>query len=61
MQESTVRQRIFEHLQEVETLLQEATCNGEQLAELACFSEAETALNTLSATVDYYVDQELKW
>ena len=56
MQQSTVRQRIFEHLQEVEQLLLEATCNGEQLAELACFSEAEGALNALSATVDYYVD-----
>jgi hypothetical protein len=56
MQQSTVRQRIFEHLQEVEQLLLEATCNGEQLAELACFSDAETALNTLSAAVDYYVD-----
>jgi hypothetical protein len=56
MQESTVRQRIFEHLQEVEQLLEEATCNGEQLAELGCFTEVETALNTLSATVDYYID-----
>ena len=56
MQQSTVKQAILAKLAEVETLLLEATCDGKQLAELACFSEADNALSTLAQTVDYYVD-----
>ena len=50
------KQQIFAKLAEVEALLQKATCDGEQLAELDCFSELETALSTLTEAVDYYVD-----
>jgi hypothetical protein len=43
-------------LGQVETLLEEATLDGEQLAEMDCFEEVNTALSTLVQTVDYYVD-----
>jgi hypothetical protein len=51
-----IREQILAKLAEVDELLMEAECNGEQLAELDCFSEVEGALNTLSQTVDYYID-----
>jgi hypothetical protein len=43
-------------LGQVQTLLEEATLDGEQLAEMQCFEEVNTALSTLVQTVDYYVD-----
>ena len=52
----TVKSQILEKLAEIETLLQEASCEGEQLAELECFEEVDTALAHLAQTVDYYVD-----
>jgi len=56
MKQSAVKLAIFEKLAEVEALLLEAECDGEQLAELACFAEVDGALSTLVQTVDYYVD-----
>ena len=56
MQQSDVKKAIFEKLAEVEALLLEASCEGEQLAEMDCFEEVNTALSTLVQTVDYYVD-----
>jgi hypothetical protein len=51
-----VKQQIQVLLAQVETLLQEAQCEGQQLAEQECFAEVDTALSTLAQTVDYYVD-----
>jgi hypothetical protein len=56
MQQSAIKLAIFEKLAEVEAMLLEASCEGEQLAELACFSEVDGALSTLVQAVDYYVD-----
>ena len=47
---------IFKLLAQVETLLLEATCEGEQLAQLKCFADVEGPLNTLVQAIDYYVD-----
>jgi hypothetical protein len=52
----SVRAHIMDLLGQVETLLEEATLDGEQLAEMDCFAEVNTALSTLVQTVDYYVD-----
>lgn len=51
-----MRDAILAKLAEVETMLLEATLDGEQLAEMDCFEEVNTALSTLVQTVDYYVD-----
>jgi hypothetical protein len=56
MKQSALKLSIFEKLAEVETLLQEATCDGTQLAELECFEEVDTAFAHLTQAVDYYVD-----
>lgn len=50
------KQQILAKLREVEIMLEEATCDGEQLAELDCYAEVDTALSTLMQAVDYYVD-----
>ena len=50
------KQQILALLAQVDTLLQEAQCEGQQLAELACFSDVDEALSTLAQAVDYYVD-----
>jgi hypothetical protein len=50
------KQQILTKLAEVEAMLLDATCDGEQLAELDCFSEVTSALSTLTQAVDYYVD-----
>ena len=55
MTQST-REQILDLLAQVETLLEETTCDGRQLAELACFAEVDGALSTLVQAVDYYVD-----
>ena len=52
----TVKEQIFEKLAEVEALLLEAECDGEQLAELECFEDVDVALANLVNKVDYYVD-----
>jgi hypothetical protein len=51
-----MRDAILAKLAEVEAMLLEATLDGEQLAEMECFSEVDGALNTLVQAVDYYVD-----
>ena len=51
-----MRDEILAKLAEIEDLLLEATLDGEQLAEMDCFAEVNTALNTLVQAVDYYVD-----
>jgi hypothetical protein len=52
----SVKAEILAKLAEIETLLQEAECDGAQLAELECFEEVDTAVAHLSQVVDYYVD-----
>jgi hypothetical protein len=52
----SARAEIFDLLARVETLLQEVTCEGEQLAELECFEEVDTAFAHLVQTIDYYID-----
>jgi hypothetical protein len=56
MKQSALKLAIFEKLAEVEAMLQEATCDGTQLAELECFEEVDTAFAHLTQAVDYYVD-----
>ena len=51
-----VKQQILALLEQVETLLQEATLDGKQLAELSCFADLTDPLSTLVQAVDYYVD-----
>jgi len=51
-----MRDAILEKLREIEDMLLEATLDGEHLAEMDCFEEVNTALNTLVQAVDYYVD-----
>ena len=51
-----VKQQILALLEQVETLLQEATLDGEQLAELSCFADLTDPLSTLVQAVDHYVD-----
>ena len=51
-----MRDAILAKLAEVEDMLLEATLDGEQLAEMDCFTEVSGALNTLVQTIDYYVD-----
>lgn len=52
----SVKAQILAKLEEIENLLLEASCEGEQLAELDCYAEVEGAVSTLAQTVDYYVD-----
>ena len=52
----SIKTLILEKLAEIETLLQEAECDGAQLAELECFEEVDMAVAHLTQTVDYYVD-----
>jgi len=56
MKQSALKLAIFEKLAEVEAMLQEATCDGTQLAELECFEEVDTVFAHLTQAVDYYVD-----
>ena len=51
-----VKAEILAKLAEIEELLLEAQCEGEQLAELECFEEVDTAVAHLSQVVDYYLD-----
>jgi hypothetical protein len=52
----STREQIFDLLAQVETLLEEATCDGRQLAEMQCFEEVRQAHSVLVQTIDYYVD-----
>jgi len=52
----SVKEEILAKLAEIEELLQEAECDGLQLAELECFEQVDTAVAHLAQTVDYYVD-----
>jgi hypothetical protein len=52
----SVRAHIMDLLGQVEDLLEEATLDGRQLAEMDCFAEVNTALSTLVQTIDYYID-----
>lgn len=52
----TVKEQIFAKIAELETLLQEAQCDGTQLAELECFEEVDTAVAHLAQVVEYYID-----
>ena len=54
--EREMRDEILAKLAEVEEMLLEATLDGEQLAEMDCFTEVTGALNTLTEAVEYYVD-----
>ena len=51
-----MKQLLLDRLAEIEDLLLEASSNGRQLAELECFSEIESALSTLTESIEYYVD-----
>ena len=51
-----VKAEILAKLAEIEDLLQDAECDGQQLAELECFEQVDTALAHLAQTVDYYLD-----
>ena len=50
------KQEILNLLAQVETLLLEATCDGEQIAGTRWGDEVEDALSTLAQAVDYYID-----
>jgi hypothetical protein len=51
-----VKEQILAKLAEVENLLAEAECEGEQLAEQECYGDIDTTLSTLFEQVAYYVD-----
>jgi len=51
-----MRDAILAKLAEVEAMLLEATLDGEQLAEMDCFTEVTGALSALTEAVEYYVD-----
>jgi hypothetical protein len=50
------KQEIFKLLAQVETLLLEATCDGEQIAGTRWGDEVDSTLAELVQMVDYYVD-----
>ena len=52
----TVKEQIYAKLEEIEVLLMEAECDGEQFAELECFGEVTRTLRQLADEVEYYVD-----
>ncbi len=53
----TVKAQLFAKIEELETLLLEASCDGVQLAENdEVFGEMKSTLNRLADEVDYYVD-----
>jgi DNA-binding ferritin-like protein (Dps family) len=55
-QYASVRAHIMDLLGQVQDLLEEAECDGRQLAELACFADVNDKFTALVETVDYYVD-----
>jgi hypothetical protein len=50
------KQEIFNLLAQVETLLLEVTCDGEQIAGTRWGDEVDNTLAELMQMVDYYVD-----
>jgi len=52
----TVKAEILAKLAEIEELLLEAECEGEQFASLDCFEEVDVAVAHLAEKIDYYVD-----
>ena len=56
MQQSDVKKAIFAKIAEIEDLLLEASCDGEQFVSLDCYSEVDGAVSTLLQQIDYYVD-----
>jgi hypothetical protein len=53
----TVKEQLFAKIEELETLLLEASCDGVQLAEGDdVFGEINSTLTRLANEVDYYVD-----
>ncbi len=53
----TVKEQIFDKIAELQTLLEEAQCDGMQLAECdEAFGEVTRTLTQLADEVDYYVD-----
>ena len=50
------KQEIFNLLAQVETLLEQAECDGMQLAELDCFADVNDKFSALVQTIDYYID-----
>lgn len=53
----TVKAQLMDLLAQVETLLEEASCEGQQLAELdEVFEDVNSKFNALAETIDYYVD-----
>ena len=54
--ERKMRDEILAKLAEIEDMLAEATCDGEQLAELECFADVTDKVGALAQAVEYYVD-----
>jgi hypothetical protein len=52
----SVRAHIMDLLGQVETLLEQAECDGMQLAELDCFADVNDKFSALVQTIDYYID-----
>jgi len=53
----TVKEQIFDKIAELQTLLEEAQCDGMQLAECdEAFGELTSTLSRLTEEVDYYLD-----
>ena len=51
-----MKAEILAKLAEVAEMLEEATCEGKQLAELKCYTDVADKLTALEEAVDYYVD-----
>lgn len=52
-----MREQILAKLHEVETMLDEASCSGDQLAECGqVYKDIMNRLSSLTQAVDYYVD-----
>jgi hypothetical protein len=55
--ELEMREAILAKLAEVETMLDESSCSGDQLAECGqVYSDIMNKLSALTQAVDYYVD-----
>ena len=52
----SVRAHIMDLLGQVQDLLEEAECDGMQLAELDCFADVNDKFSALVQTIDYYID-----
>jgi hypothetical protein len=53
----TVKEQLFAKIEELEALLEEAQCDGMQLAECGeVFDEFTSMVGRLTEAVDYYLD-----